>query len=284
MSTHKHGNDINDLTLCSACCCMLTGLSFKYPDCFGCGVNQICVCIKQDYRCCSLMDERKNEEGRMFVCSEGGCFLVQPTTCIAAKTQCCCIDERCAIPCTQDVPCMCTLLPGCALYPKFGCCAKVKDLKEVPPDSGIVNQAENKAADLSDTPIEEVMVCQACCCSICGFFCQFPQCLGAKMEGSCVCLNCEESCCKVIKEENEAGICCICVDGGSYVVMPRTCIEFTETFFCLDSRCAIPCTDKVPCICTFLPGCTLCASKEMNIKCFPKVGDLLKKPAQVQVM
>jgi len=284
MSTQKHGNDVNDLTLCSACCCMLTGISFKYPDCFGCAVNQLCLCIKQDCRCCSLMDERKNEEGRMFMCSEGGCFLVKPTTCIAATTQCCCIDERCAIPSTMDVPCMCTLLPGLAVYPKTACCAKIRDLKEAPPPSDVVNQEEKKAADLSDTPIDEVMVCQACCCSICGFFCQWPQCLGGKMEGKCVCLNVEESCCKVIQEENEAGICCICVDGGSYVVMPSTCCQFTETCFCIDSRCALPCTDKVPCICTFLPGCTLCAAWEQNVKCLPKIGDLLTKPAQVAVM
>jgi len=221
-----------------------------------------------------MMDEKKNEEGKMFVCGEGGVFVVSPTTCCQQQNQCCCFDTRCAFPCTEQVPMICTCLPCCTLYPKIGCLKKVRDLKEVP-EVECKDNAMHK--DLSDVPVGKVRVCEACCCSICGFMFQYPECIGVKQEGTCLCLQCEESCCKIIKEESEDKICCICCDGGSFVVMPSTCMQFTETCFCIDSRCAFPCTEKVPCICTLLPGMVLFASKEFKFGCFPLVEDIVPR-------
>lgn len=228
------------------------------------------------------MDEKKNEEGKLGLCFEGGTFVVTPSTCCQQQNQCCCIDTRCALPCTEQVPMMCTCLPGCVVYPKFGCCAKVKDLKEVPVALCAGDQGFH--SDLSDIPVGEVRVCDACCCSICGIMCKYPECIGGKMEGVACCLQCENSCCKIIKEENQANIFCICCDGGQYVVMPSTCIAVTETCFCIDSRCAFPCTDKVPCIFTCLPGCVVCASKELKFACCPLVKDIVPESADVGVV
>lgn len=264
---------VNDLTVCSAFCCSITGWSCKWPDCWGLGVDGVFICCKSTMVCCKLMDERTNDEGKMCICSEGGCFIVSPTTCCQQQNQCCCLDTRCAMPCTEKVPMICTCLPCCVLYPKVGCCMKVKDIKEVP--EALCEQSAKRAKDLSDVPVGKVRVCEACCCSICGIMAEYPACCGVKTEGICLCLQCEESCCKPIKEENEDKICFICCDGGQYIVMPSTCISVTETCFCLDSRCAFPCTDKVPCILTCLPGCVVCASKEMKMACFPLVEDIV---------
>merc|ERR1719331_1114130 len=116
----------------------------------------VCCCVKQDLQCCRLMDERKNEEGRLCLCSEGGCFLVKPTTCVHFQDQCCCLDSRCALPPNHpDVPCLCTLLPCCSVYPKVACFPKVRNLKEAPVQEGMVQQTQKRAADLSDTPVGE---------------------------------------------------------------------------------------------------------------------------------
>jgi len=278
--------DINDLTVAQACFCTVTGCSCKWPECWGLGTDGVCLCIKSNIVCCKLMDERSNEDGKMCLCTEGGLFLVTPTTCCSQQEQCCCLDTRCALPCTEQVPMIFTCLPCCTLYPKVACCAKVKDLKMVVAVEGAVEGGEKKKEkDLSDVPVGKVRVWQACCCGICGLMCKYPECLGGKAEGTCCCLQGENSCCKLIQEQNDDKICCICCDGGQYIVMPSTCVQSTNTCFCLDMRCAFPCTDKVPCICTLLPGCVIGASKSMKLACCPLVEDLYpnmkEAPAQV---
>eukprot|EP00930_Biecheleria_cincta_P035216 TRINITY_DN24234_c0_g1_i1.p1 TRINITY_DN24234_c0_g1~~TRINITY_DN24234_c0_g1_i1.p1 ORF type:complete len:293 (-),score=42.97 TRINITY_DN24234_c0_g1_i1:252-1130(-) len=277
MSTESNVTPVGELTVCSAMCCSITGWDCEtIYRCFGCGVDGICLCVKQNSVCCKLVDERTNSEGKLLKCSEGGCFFVMPHTCIQQQQQCCCCDTRCAFPCTEQVPCLCTCLPCCVIYPQFGCLKKVKDLVNTPVASAESKQGKVKV-DLTDVPVENIKVCSAMCCSICGFFLKMPECLGGKCQGVCLCCQIEESCCKVIKAENEDKICCVCCDGGSYLVIPKTCVEMQEQFFCIDSRCAFPCTDNVPCICTCLPGCVVCASKEVKIACCPLVGDISPK-------
>merc|ERR1712039_283327 len=117
-------------------------------------------------------------------------------------------------------------------------------------------------------------VLSACCCSICSLYCQFPECIGGKSEATCVCCQCEESCCKPVKEENDDNICCVLCDGGSYIVVPSTCIQVTEQCCCIDSRCALPCTDKVPCILTCLPGCVVGLDWKPKFACCPLIDDI----------
>jgi len=281
MSGTSNKTSVNDLLVFQACCCNITGVTCKYPECWGFGVDGICLCIKSNCVVCKLMDERKNDEGKMFTCTEGGLFCVKPTTCCQFQEQCCCLDTRCALPCTNDVPMICTLLPCCVVYPACGCCKKVKDIT-------LGNEAarggkDDPQWDLSEVPVGQVRVCQACCCNIAGLNFAWPQCFGMKMEGICCCLQCERSCCKIIQEVNDDQICCICCDGGGYVVMPTTCIQSTQTICCLDVRCALPCTEKVPCILTCLPGCTVCANKEMKVACCPKVEDIIEGYKNVEV-
>lgn len=280
MSTKSNVTPVGDLTVCDAMCCMITGWDFTWPQCWGCGLDGVFICCKTNTVCCKLMDERKSEDGKMFTCMDGGCFLVQPKTCCQLQDQCCCLDSRCAFPCTEQVPLICTCLPCCVLYPKVGCCLKVKDIKpEIATKTAEAKEAPH--VDLTDVPLEYVRVCEACCCSICGLFFKTPECIGGKMDGMCLCLQCEEACCKVIKADTEDGICFVCCNGGYYVVMPSTCIQMTNQFFCIDSRCAFPCTPKVPCICTCLPGCVVAADKQMKFACCPLIKDIVPDSGQV---
>lgn len=274
MSTQSTVTPVGELTVCCAQCCTITGWDCgSFYRCFGCGADGVCLCIKQNSVCCKPMDKNANTEGKLCKCSEGGCFCVMPKTCCQQQQQCCCFDSRCAFPCTEQVPCLYTCLPCCAVYPKMGCCKKVKELKETPVPAAQV--MVEKEADLTDVPVEKIRVVSAMCCSICGLFLKMPECLGGKCQGMCLCFQCEESCCKVIRAKNEDNICCVCFDGGTYCIMPKTCVEMQQQFFCIDSRCAFPCTKTVPCICTCLPGLVVCASKEIKIACCPLVGDIL---------
>jgi hypothetical protein len=63
-------------------------------------------------------------------------------------------------------------------------------------------------------------------------------------------------------------------NGGLYCVQVTTLCQSQSTICCIDSRCALPCTEKVPCICTCLPGLVCCVSQKVKIKCCAKVKDL----------
>ena len=80
-------------------------------------------------------------------------------------------------------------------------------------------------------------------CDACYF--KSPDCIGWYSKGACVCAEIEWACCKPGKEE---GSMCICAKGELEFVQPTTCVKLTCQECCLDSRCAVPCDDEVPCI------------------------------------
>lgn len=203
---------------------------------------------------------------------------MMPTTCCQNRSQFCCLDSRSAFPCTADVPLICSCCPGCVLVPKPACCAKVKDILGQEPESKA--EQEKMHFDLSDTPVGEIRLCNACFCTSCGFLLKYPECIGAKLEALCLCYQCEASSCKLITEDSDAGICCICCDAGTYVVMPTTCCTYAQTFCCLDQRCACPTTDKVPCMLACL-GLTCLAKNEVKTGCCPLIGDIVPSSKDV---
>lgn len=209
---------------------------------------------------------------------------MMPSTCIQMQSQFCCMDTRCAFPCTSDVPMMCTCFPFCTICPKPKCCAQVKDI--------VTNLPENKSKDdkpsfdLSDVPVGELRVCEAMCCMISSFLFKYPACCGMKSEGLCLCFQVEQAMCKPVTDSSEAGVCCICFEGGQYCAVPSTCCGFSHQCCCMDQRCACPPTDKVPCVCTLLPGCTVCAGTPTagfgaKVACCPKLGDIVPSVADV---
>merc|ERR1712066_463303 len=57
------------------------------------------------------------------------CRCIAPTVCLKSENQCCCTVAAVAIPCDDEVPCMCAC---CFLdcYPKFGCCQNIAAIQE----------------------------------------------------------------------------------------------------------------------------------------------------------
>ena len=124
--------DVNDLALCSACLCSNTAL-YCDPKCIGWSGKGACCCIQSE-NCCKLGGNLgcgcNGNPGdccvcRCFCCSYG---LVNPETCCLGQQHCCCLVSSTAFPCTEDIPCMCTCLPGLVICPKCGCCMKIGDV------------------------------------------------------------------------------------------------------------------------------------------------------------
>uniref|UniRef100_A0A7S0BA48 Uncharacterized protein n=1 Tax=Pyrodinium bahamense TaxID=73915 RepID=A0A7S0BA48_9DINO len=130
-------------------------------------------------------------------------------------------------------------------------------------------------AELTEVKVEDLLVCGACCCTINSLYCKMPECIGFKNSGVICCMRVQLAGCKPIREENEDKKCCVWNEGGVYCIIPYTCCLDQQQLFCLDSRCAFPCNEKVPCICTLLPFFVLAADWKLKPKCCAKVSDLM---------
>ena len=159
--------DPNDVQLRTACCCCHGGFLTKMPEC----LTQ-CRSVDQCF-CC--------ETSQL-------CRLVVPSTCCAGEGQCFCIDERCAFPCTDAIPCGCAL---CGLR----CCGK---------DPEATGEGGDRAADL--------VLPTHCCCYMCSIYPKFPECCGVASKSLCLC--CDSRCgCKTLSSCTVCkgwGNCCCC--------------------------------------------------------------------------
>lgn len=131
-------------------------------------------------------------------------------------------------------------------------------------------------AEATDVQMADLVVCSACCCSLTSCYTKTPECFGCKREGMVLCCQMEQACCKCMSPgANDDQKCCVLFEGGSYCVIPTTCVQDQWQIFCLDTRCSIPCTDKVPCMFGCLPFCVLFADWKYNPACCAKAGDIL---------
>lgn len=96
--------------------------------------------------------------------------------------------------------------------------------------------------------MKDLVPCNACCCSISSCYLDFPACIGGQDESNCLCLRTSTKWCKPVTDPKKL---MICNEGGYYVTYPRTCIKGFDQFFCLESRCALPCDEEVPCMISF---------------------------------
>ena len=112
------------------------------------------------------------------------------------------------------------------------------------------------------------------CCVISSCYLTFPDCFGCESAGSLLCLESECLTCKCVSKDPK--ICCIFNRTDCVCVKPTTCVSGMFQFFFLDSRCAFPCNDKVPCICSVLPFCVACVRWKFKVMWFAKMEDIVK--------
>jgi len=119
------GDHLASLVPIGACCCMIDSCFCKFPACIGCQGKSECLFLQGTCACCKILDCSDSEKRCCaFVCNE---YMIQPRTLIQQQVQCFCIDRRCALPCTKDVPMMVNVY-GFNCYPATGCCKTVGDL------------------------------------------------------------------------------------------------------------------------------------------------------------
>lgn len=122
--------EADDALVVNACCCYIDSCYCKCPQCLGCYGNDTCLCFTSEFKCCKYYE---SAPGKICLCQEVKCDCVTPTTCCKQINQCCCLDSRCAFPCDDDVPCVCTLFPFFICCQNFACspkcCAKASSFK-----------------------------------------------------------------------------------------------------------------------------------------------------------
>ena len=121
----------DQLFMCCACCCSKTSIYHKVPDCCGFTVLSECLCCRDASKCNIQCDHLSicTSSPECFCCdfkkdmSKDGCFACRsydicclcclsqtdnackiPTTCCKSSSQCLCCDDRCALPCDDQVP------------------------------------------------------------------------------------------------------------------------------------------------------------------------------------
>merc|ERR1719265_1413162 len=125
---------VGDLIPCQACCCAISSCFCVWPDCFGCKGETVCCCCVMEGACCKIVDSSESEDRKCCVFSEGTWHAVKPGLCCYVQEQCCCFDVRYSIPCKEEVPCICTILPFCTVVADYKCkLACMKKVGEVIP-------------------------------------------------------------------------------------------------------------------------------------------------------
>lgn len=133
MFENRDGTEVllKDLRVVSALCCSVTSLYCNFPEALGCKGSCEWLCCQCEETAFKCLDPSTNAQKICCVCWKGGCFCIQPKTCISCQEQVCCCDSRCAFPCTDEVPCIVNICGincfadwGC----KCGCCQTVAQL------------------------------------------------------------------------------------------------------------------------------------------------------------
>eukprot|EP00929_Paragymnodinium_shiwhaense_P003715 TRINITY_DN10432_c0_g1_i1.p1 TRINITY_DN10432_c0_g1~~TRINITY_DN10432_c0_g1_i1.p1 ORF type:complete len:169 (+),score=41.99 TRINITY_DN10432_c0_g1_i1:74-580(+) len=132
--------------------------------------------------------------------------------------------------------------------------------------------------DGTEVLLKDLRVWFGGCCAIYSLYCNFPEALGCKGNCEVCCFQCEETMCKCLDPStNRQKVCVVCCDGRSNCIMPKTCLSIQEQICCFDCRCALPCTEEVPCLLN-LCGINCCADKECRCSfCCQTVGELVPR-------
>uniref|UniRef100_A0A7S1FE15 Uncharacterized protein n=1 Tax=Noctiluca scintillans TaxID=2966 RepID=A0A7S1FE15_NOCSC len=110
-----------------------------------------------------------------------------------------------------------------------------------------------------------------------GIFLETPDCCSSKDEWVLCCCQLDTACCKPVIGDAWDHKQYLCHDSSSYCVTPTTCCQWQSQKCCIDFRCALPCSDKVPCILTALPFCICCADWEGKVACCKKGADVIPR-------
>jgi hypothetical protein len=119
---------LDDLIPVCGGCCIITSLYTLYPECVGSYGAVTFTCFEWNYKACKISTRPED----LCICISGECMIIRPTTCLKGVTQCFCLDNRCAMPCDDDVPCIVNFLGLNCLYTyacACKCCTRIGEIK-----------------------------------------------------------------------------------------------------------------------------------------------------------
>ena len=296
------------------CCLTSCGCSWRdRVSCCGMDVKGLySPCVQVEAMCLKPYCGKDDATHRdvWCVCCQGYTYCVVPECkCCKGSQQMFCCQQRCSMPCDDEVPSTCTVLghQRCQRARKTG-----DNFELVPflpyPEVRIMDENATKRGGGEDKfnvhwccqgLISAIAVCNtpsfhvlnACCgfSQSVGF--DFPSCLGANVLGTCCCcLAVDCVACKPV--ERHPRVTCIAIQGGAYVITPRSgpCIgcsicKGTGSICCLEHRYGYPAEETMglmPCRCTVCGGqlCKMDPQHECDRRCCVQVEPLPRaKPA-----
>jgi len=104
------------------------------------------------------------------------------------------------------------------------------------------------------------------------FYPKFPECLGIACEGTILCMSLDIEFAKP-KHSGNPEHCFTCLKALIDCHKVTTCIKLRQQAFCLDSRCAIPTVEGVPCIIN-AAGITCCYAHATTCRCCATLSNL----------
>ena len=120
---------LKDQTPIGGCCCSMTSLYMKWPECIGCHQEFELCCLELKAIGCKPI---YSNPLICCICVDGSFNVVPPKVCIKGTNQCFCCDNRCALPCDSDLPCILncwglnlTYNVACVIK----CCATIGDIE-----------------------------------------------------------------------------------------------------------------------------------------------------------
>ena len=111
------------------CCCYNCALEF--PPKLGCA-EECDLCCLSCAVCCAVGD------APLPCCICGPSCAANCTIC-KVKGKCFCFKIQASLPCGDNTPIICTLIPFCTCYPKVSCCATTNSIvkkQKVAPEGG----------------------------------------------------------------------------------------------------------------------------------------------------
>eukprot|EP01040_Poterioochromonas_malhamensis_P018646 gene18646-21828_t len=132
--TREGAEVTTDSRPCMGVCCSISNLYLSFPGCCSSYQKTSCLCLELESICLKpmCMETTKANKSSLCLLNKAHCFIVSPTTCCKSILQVFCLDNRCAIPCDSEVPCICLPLPFCSLCANWAlrveCCASIGEL------------------------------------------------------------------------------------------------------------------------------------------------------------
>lgn len=137
------GGAAADTRPCAGCCCEISSCYLSFPACCSAYVKSSCCCLESEGSCCKALccTSKKYKKSLCCTVQQLNCLCVSPSTCCKGWAQCFCLDNRCALPCDSEVPCVFMPLPCVTMCVNYGfkcaVCATMADIMAAPPAAAV---------------------------------------------------------------------------------------------------------------------------------------------------